>query len=176
MPISKKEKEVILGDLKEKLGTAKSAVLANYRGLTVSEATRLRRRMREAGCEFKIAKNTLTGLAAKQVGLEDLIPYLEGPVAIGFSTGDPVAPAKILTEFIREFKKMEIKAGVLEGKVIGADGVKGLADLPSREVLLARVLGGMQAPLYGFTNVLTGTLRSFAYALESLRKQRAGEA
>lgn len=176
MPISKKEKEIILADLKEKLETSKSAVLADYRGLTVSEATRLRRRMREAGCGFKIAKNTLTGLAAKQVGLDGLVPYLEGPVAIGFSTEDPVAPAKILTEFIREVKKMEIKAGVLEGRVIGADGVKGLADLPSREVLLSRVLGGMQTPLYGFASVLAGTLRSFVYALEALRRQRAGEA
>lgn len=175
MPKSKSEKEVLLQELKEKFEGSKVAVFADYRGLNVAEATKLRRRLREAGCEFKVAKNTLTSLATKQIGLEGLDPYLEGPMAIAFGT-DPVAPAKVLSEFIRETKKMEIKAGVLEGKVIDARGVKELAELPPREVLLARVLGGMQAPLYGFAGVLQGTLRSFVYALEAVRKQRAGEA
>jgi len=114
-------------------------------------------------------------LAAERVGFEGLTPYLEGQTAIAFGT-DPVAPAKVLYEFIREFKKMEIKGALLDGNVIDATGVKRLAELPSREVLLARVLGGMQAPLYGFASVLQGTLRSFVYALEAVRKQRAGEA
>lgn len=175
VPKSKSEKEVLLQELKEKFEGSKVAVFADYRGLNVAEATKLRRRLREAGCEFKVAKNTLTSLATKQIGLEGLDPYLEGPMAIAFGT-DPVAPAKVLSEFIRETKKMEIKAGVLEGKVIDARGVKELAELPPREVLLARVLGGMQAPLYGFAGVLQGTLRSFVYALEAVRKQRAGEA
>ncbi|MCL6639138.1 MAG: 50S ribosomal protein L10 [Firmicutes bacterium] len=176
MPKSREEKELILQELKEKLGSAKVVVLTDYRGLTVAEVTRLRRRLREAGCEFKVAKNTLASLAARQLGLEGLDPYLEGPVSIAMSAEDPVAPAKVLTEFIRETRKMEIKAGVLEGKVINAEGVRGLADLPPREVLLAKVLGGMQAPLYGFASVLQGTLRSFVYVLEAVRKQRAGEA
>ncbi|MCL6635310.1 MAG: 50S ribosomal protein L10 [Peptococcaceae bacterium] len=175
MPVTRAEKEAIIQELKEKFAGSKAAVLADYRGLNVAEATRLRRRLREAGCEFKVAKNTLTALAAKQLGLEGLDPYLEGQVAIAFGK-DPVAPAKVLSEFIREIRKMEIKAGVLEGKVIDAKGVKELADLPPREVLLARVLGGMQAPLYGFVGVLQGTLRSFVYVLEAVRKQRAGEA
>jgi large subunit ribosomal protein L10 len=175
VPISKAEKEVIIEELKEKFETANVAILADYRGLTVAEATRLRRRLRENGSEFKVAKNTLVGLAAKSKGLDALEPFLEGPVGIAFSS-DPVAPAKVLAEFIRETKKMEIKAGVLDGKVIDAKAVKDLADLPSREVLLAKVLGGMQAPLYGFAGVLQGTLRSFVYALEAVRKQRAGEA
>lgn len=174
MPKNKSEKEVLIQELKQKFGGAKAAVLADYRGLNVAEATKLRRRLREAGCEFKVAKNTLASLAASQLGLEGLDPYLEGPIAIAFGT-DPVAPAKVLSDFIRETKKMEIKAGVLEGKVIDAKGVKALADLPPREVLLAKVLGGMQTPLYGFAGVLQGTLRSFVYALEAVRKQRAGE-
>jgi large subunit ribosomal protein L10 len=176
VPITRAEKENILQELKEKIEGSKSVILADYKGLNVSEVTRLRRRMREAGCEFKVAKNTLTSLAAKQIGLEGLDAYLEGQVAIAFGKEDPVAPAKLLSEFIRETKKMEIKAGVLEGRVIDATEVKALADLPSREVLLARVLGGMQSPLYGFASVLQGTLRSFVYALEAVRKQRAGEA
>lgn len=175
MPITRAEKEAILQELKVKFEESKAAVLADYRGLNVTEATKLRRRLREAGCELKVAKNTLASLAAKQLGLEGLDPYLEGQIAIAFGK-DPVAPAKVLSEFIRETKKMEIKAGILEGNVIDAKGVKELADLPSREVLLAKVLGGMQAPLYGFASVLQGTLRSFVYALEAVRKQRAGEA
>ncbi|BAF58489.1 MAG: 50S ribosomal protein L10 [Pelotomaculum sp.] len=175
MPITRAEKEAIIQELKEKFKEARVAVLADYRGLNVAEATRLRRRLREAGCEFKVAKNTLTGLAARQAGLEGLDPYLEGPIAIAFGV-DPVAPAKVLSDFIRETRKMEIKAGVLEGTIIDARRVRDLADLPPREVLLARVLGGMQAPLYGFAGALQGTLRKFIYALEAIRKQKAGEA
>lgn len=176
MPITRAEKETILQELKEKIEGSKSMILADYRGLNVGEVTKLRRRMREAGCEFKVAKNTLTALAAKQIGLEGLDTYLEGQVAIAFGKADPVAPAKVLSEFIRETKKMELKAGVLEGRVIDAKEVKALADLPPRDVLLAKVLGGMQTPLYGFASVLQGTLRGFVYALEAVRKQRAGEA
>lgn len=175
VPITRAEKEAIIQELKEKFKEARVAVLADYRGLNVAEATRLRRRLREAGCEFKVAKNTLTGLAARQAGLEGLDPYLEGPIAIAFGV-DPVAPAKVLSDFIRETRKMEIKAGVLEGTIIDARRVRDLADLPPREVLLARVLGGMQAPLYGFAGALQGTLRKFIYALEAIRKQKAGEA
>lgn len=175
VPINKSQKEAIIGELKEKLSGSKAAVLVDFRGLNVSEANMLRRRLREAGCEFRITKNTLTGLAALQLGLQGLDPYLRGQVAIAFGN-DPVMPAKVLSEFIRDTKKMEIKAGILEGKVIEASAVKVLADLPSREVLLARVLGGMQAPLYGFAGVLQGTLRTFVYALEAVRRQRAGEA
>ncbi|MDD4335062.1 MAG: 50S ribosomal protein L10 [Desulfotomaculaceae bacterium] len=175
MPRSKAEKERIVQEMKEKFESSQAAVLADYRGLNVAEATKLRRRLREADCELKIAKNTLVSLAAAQTGLEELKPFLEGQVAIAFGA-DPVAPAKILSGFIKEIKKMEIKAGVLEGKVIDVREVKELAELPSREVLLAKILGGMQTPLYGFANVLQGTLRSLVYTLEAVRKVRAEEA
>ena len=109
------------------------------------------------------------------MGIEGLEPYLEGPTVIAFSGEDLVAPAKIFADFVKETKTFEIKGGFLEGRAIGLKDVRELADLPPREVLLARVLGGMQAPMYGFATVLQGTLRSFAYALEALRKQKAGE-
>jgi large subunit ribosomal protein L10 len=173
---TREEKSLIIKEMTERFKQAKAAVLTDYKGLNVAEATKLRRRFRKSDCEFKVAKNTLVRLAAKQAGVEGLDSYLEGPTAIAFSEHDPVAPAKVLFEFIREFKKMEIKAGVLEGRVIDAVVVRKLADLPSREVLLTKVAGGMQAPLYGLVNVLYGTLCSFVYALESLRKQRASEA
>lgn len=173
---TREEKSLIIKELVDKFKQARASVFVDYKGLNVAEATKLRRRFRELDCEFRVAKNTLTRLAAKQAGVEGLDAYLEGPTAIAFSEHDPVAPAKVLFEFIREFKKMEVKAGVLEGKVISAMVVRELADLPPREVLLAKLAGGMRAPLYGLVNVLHGTMRSFVYALEALRKQRANEA
>lgn len=172
---TKQKKEEILDELREEFKHAKVAIMANYRGQTVASMTRLRKRLREKGCDLKVAKNTLTLKVAKEMGIEGLEPYLEGPTVIAFSGEDLVAPAKVFAEFVKETKTFEIKGGVLGGRAIGLKDVRDLADLPPREVLLARVLGGMQTPMYGFATVLQGTLRSFAYALEALRKQRAGE-
>jgi large subunit ribosomal protein L10 len=149
--------------------------MANYRGLNVAQMTKLRRRLREKGCELKVAKNTLTLKVAREMGIEGLDSYLEGPTVMAFSNEDLVAPAKVFTEFVKETKIFEIKGGILEGRVVDAKAVRDLSDLPSREVLLAKVLGGMQTPMYGFASVLQGTLRSFVYALEAVRKQKAGE-
>jgi large subunit ribosomal protein L10 len=149
--------------------------MANYRGLNVAQMTKLRRRLREKGCELKVAKNTLTLKVAREMGIEGLDSYLEGPTVMAFSNEDLVAPAKVFTEFVKETKIFELKGGILEGRVVDAKAVRDLSDLPSREVLLAKVLGGMQTPMYGFASVLQGTLRSFVYALEAVRKQKAGE-
>jgi len=168
----RKKKEIAVGEIRERLSRSPSAVLTDYRGLTVGEATRLRSQLREAGVEFKVLKNTLTKRAADEVGITGLETYLEGPTAIAFSSTDPVAPAKILLQFIKTAKKMEIKAGILEGKVIDPDGVKALADLPSREELLAKLAGSMKAPLYGLASVLAGPMRNFVYALDQIRQQK----
>jgi len=173
---TKQQKEVFVEAVYEKMQSCKSAILADYRGLTVAAVTELRNKLRESNSDLKVAKNTLIKIAVDKIGIEGLDPYLEGPTAIAFGYDDPVAPAKILSEFARTNKELEIKGGVLEGRVITAEGVKGLASLPSREVLLAKVLGGMQAPLNGFANVLQGNIRNFVYVLEAVRKQKAGEA
>ena len=173
---TKQQKELFVEAVHEKMQSCKSAILADYRGLTVSAITELRNKLRESNSDMKVAKNTLIKIAVDKIGIEGLDPYLEGPTAIAFGYDDPVAPAKILSEFARTNKALEIKGGVLEGRVITAEGVKSLASLPSREVLLAKVLGGMQAPLYGFANVLQGNIRNFVYVLEAVRKQKAGEA
>jgi len=173
---TKEEKQKVVEALKEKFQNSKVAVLANYRGLDVAAVTALRRRLRESGGELKVAKNTLAGIAAREAGLQGLDPYLEGPTAIAFGFADPVSPAKILTEFAREFKQLEIKGGILGGKILPDQDIRRLADLPAREVLLGKVLGGMQAPLYGLVNVLQGNLRNLVYALEAIRRQKAGEA
>ena len=172
---TRQEKELLLQEVREKLSGCKVAIMADYRGLNVAAMTKLRRRLREKGSELKVVKNTLTLKAARDLGFEGLDPYLEGPTAIAFSQEDLVAPAKVLTDFVKEFKILEIKGGLLEGKVIDISAVKNLAELPSREVLLTKVLGGMQSPMYGFAGVLQGMLRNFVYVLEAVRKQKAGE-
>lgn len=168
------EKIQTVADIKEKLSTTKGAVLTNYRGLTVAQDTKLRRKLREAGVEYRVFKNTMTRIAAKEAGIDGLDPYLEGPTAIAMSYTDPVAPAKIISDFVKEHKlqALEIKAGLLEGTVIDVNGVKALSNLPPREVLIAQVLAGFQAPIAGFVNVLSGTMRNLVYALEAVRQQK----
>lgn len=167
-------KQEIVADLKEKLTTAKGAVLTSYRGLTVAQDTQLRSKLRESGVHYQVVKNTMTRFAAKDAGIEGLDQYLEGTTALAVSTTDPVAPAKVISDFIKESKLegLEIKAGLVEGKVIDAASVKALAALPAREVLIAQVLAGMQSPITGLVNVLQGSIRNVVYALDAVRKQK----
>jgi large subunit ribosomal protein L10 len=169
------EKAQVVAEIKERFQNSTGVVLADYRGLTVSEVTQLRAQLRQAGVEYRVLKNTLVRRAANEVGIEGLDPYLEGPTAVAFSA-DPVAPAKVLADFAKTAKTFTIKGGVVEGKVIDLAGVKALADLPSREVLLAQVLRGMQAPLAGMANVLQGPIRKMGYALEEVRKLKEAQA
>ncbi|MGD9155448.1 MAG: 50S ribosomal protein L10 [Bacillota bacterium] len=169
------EKEALVREIRQKFEASKTVVLADYRGLNVMEVTELRKKMREADIDYKVLKNTMTSRAAKAANIEGLDPYLTGPTALAFSYNDYAAPAKILTEFAKTHKKLELKAGVLEGKVIGLELVRNLAELPSREVLLGKVAGMFQAPLRGLVTVLAGPLRGFACAVEAIRKQKAGE-
>jgi large subunit ribosomal protein L10 len=166
------DKEAIVAELTQKLAAVKGAVLTDYRGLTVAQDTKLRRKLRDAGVEYRVVKNTMTRIAAHGLGLEALDPYLEGPTAIAMSFTDPVAPAKIISQFSKENKILDIKVGVVEGKVIDVEGVKALASLPSREVLLAMLANGMQAPIVGIVNVLQGNIRKLAYALDAVREAK----
>ena len=167
-------KQATVAELKEKLTSAKGAVLVNYRGLTVAQDTKLRRQLREAGVEYRVVKNTMTRIAAQEAGLEGLDVYLEGPTAMAISATDPVAPAKIIIDFVKEHKlqALEVKAGLVEGNVIDEKGVKALASLPSREVLIAKMLGSMQSPITGLVNVLQGNIRNLVYALDAVRQQK----
>lgn len=168
------EKQAVVAELKGKLQNTKGAVLTNYRGLTVAQDTNLRRKLREAGVEYRVVKNTMTRIAANELGIEGLDAHLEGPTAIAMSFTDPVAPAKVISEFVKENKLqvLEVKAGLVEGKVIDTAGVKALASLPPREVLISKALAGMQSPIVGIVNVLQGNLRNLVYALEAVRKQK----
>ncbi len=168
----KPEKVQMVQEIQERLSKVQGAVIADYRGLDVATITELRKQLREAGVEFKVLKNTLTILAAREVGLDDLEQFLTGPTAIAFGYDDPVTAAKIISDFAKKNKDLEIKGGLVEGKVLDANGVKALADLPSREVLLSMVLRGMQAPIAGMVNVLQGNIRNLVYALEAVRKKK----
>jgi large subunit ribosomal protein L10 len=172
----REEKAAAVELIKESLQNAQGSVLTDYRGLTVAEMNELRRKLREAGVEFKVVKNTLTWRAAKDLGLNDLEPILEGPTAIAFGLTDPVAPAKIISEFAKSHKALEIKAGILEGTVIPLEKVKALADLPSKEQLLGQVAAVMQAPIVNLVNVLQAPIRNLAYAVDALREKREQEA
>ena len=167
-----KQKKEVVKELSEKIRNSKALVLADYRGLTVEQDTELRNALRKAGVDYKVVKNTLTLFAARENGLEGLESYLTGPTSLAISTTDPVAPAKVLSEYAKKYDKLELKVGVVEGKIIDVNGIKALAELPSREVLIARVLGGLNAPITGFVNVLNGNIRGLVVALNAIREKQ----
>ncbi|WP_124726387.1 50S ribosomal protein L10 [Staphylospora marina] len=143
-------KKAVVAEIAEKLQKSKSTIVADYRGLTVKEMNELRKQLREVGVEFHVLKNTLTKRAAEQVGQDDLSQFLTGPSALAFSYEDVVAPAKVLHKFAKDSKKMEIKGGMVEGRMVTQDEIKALADLPSREGLLSMLLSVLQAPIRNF--------------------------
>ncbi|WP_416829431.1 50S ribosomal protein L10 [Ectobacillus polymachus] len=143
----KEAKQAVVSEITTKLQESKSTVVVDYRGLTVAEVTELRKQLREAGVEFKVYKNTLTRLAATEANVTELNEFLTGPNAIAFSNEDVVAPAKVLNDFAKAHEALEIKAGVIEGKITSAADVKAIAELPSREGLLSMLLSVLQAPI-----------------------------
>lgn len=169
----KKEK---VKELADKMREAKSFVLADYRGLTVEQDTKLRREMRAAGVEYTVIKNSIIRFAAQENGYEGLNQYLEGPTAVAISLNDPVAPSKLLTKFAKEYEKLEIKAGVVEGKIVDINGIKAIASLPSKEELVAKVVGGLSGPLYGLVNVLNANIRGLVVALNAIAEKKQAEA
>jgi len=140
-------KKHIVDEITDKLKNSVSTVVVDYRGLTVSEVTELRKQLREAGVEFKVYKNTMTRRAAEAAGFAGLNDVLTGPNAIAFSNEDVVAPAKILNDFAKKNEALELKAGVIEGNVATVEEIKALAELPSREGLLSMLLSVLQAPI-----------------------------
>lgn len=170
-------KQAVVAQLKEQLESAKGVVLTSYKGLTVAQDTELRRELREAGVSYHVVKNTMLRIAAKEAGIEGIEEHLEGTTAFAFSTEDAVAPAKVICGFIKKNKLedaevLTIKVGMVEGKVIGVDEVKALAALPSREELIAKLLGSMNAPISNTVNVLQGVIRNAVYVLDAIRSQK----
>ena len=168
------EKQQLVTDLKDKINRAFSGVVVDYRGITVTDDTKLRRDLRNEGVEYFVIKNTLLRRAADDCGLEELNSALEGTTALALSMENYTSAAKILDKFAEDSKgKFTIKAGFVEGKVLDADGVSDLAKLPSREVLIAQVLGGFNAPISGFANVLNANLRGLVVALNAIAEKQS---
>lgn len=142
--MNRKEKEQIISDFNKKIEGYKAVVLTHYRGLNVDQMNHLRKRLREEKVSYHVIKNTLMRLASKGTDLEKLGDYFEGPTAIAISYGDPILLAKVLLEFIKTQPSLEIKVGLIEGRVAPPEEVKALATMPSREVLLAQILGEIQ--------------------------------
>ena len=147
-------KQPIVEEISANIKDAQSVVLVDYRGLTVEQDTNLRKQLREAGITYKVYKNTFMNFAFKGTQFEGLSEYLEGPNAIAISTEDATAPARILAEFAKTADKLEIKAGVVEGTTYDAKGIATIASIPSREVLISRLLGSLQSPVTNFARVI----------------------
>ncbi|MFC5713781.1 50S ribosomal protein L10 [Thalassorhabdus alkalitolerans] len=158
------QKQQVVSEIAEKLENSVSTILVDYRGLDVAEATELRKQLREAGVDFKVYKNTMTRRATEQVNLTDLDEHLVGPTAIATSTEDVVAPAKVLNNFAKNHEALEIKTGVIEGRVVSLDEIKQLADLPSHDGLVSMLLSVLQAPM-----------RNFALATKAVADQKEEE-
>jgi large subunit ribosomal protein L10 len=180
--VPRQEKIAAVEEIKDKLDSAEVAILTEFQGLNVAEITALRKLFREADVDYKVYKNTLTRIAADQLGITGIEDYLIGTTALAFGASDPVAPAKIVKNFVSGHEKFKIKGGILNNKGITANDVIALADIPPKEVLLARVLGGMQAPVSSFLSVLEAPIRNiinvfgapirdFIYVLKNIAEQ-----
>ncbi len=175
MPSEKilEQKKALVASLSDKLKNSCAGVIVNYKGINVSDDTKLRKELRESGVEYFVVKNTLLQRAAKEAGLDGLEPVLEGTTAIAISKEDHVAAARILCKFADENDFFKAKAGFIDGKVISEAEVNNLAKLPTKEVLVAKALGGLNAPISGFVTVLNGTIKGLVVALNAIAEKQS---
>ncbi len=165
------KKQIVL-ELKEKMESCQGIIFYDYRGLNVEEVTELRNKFREAGVEYHVIKNSMLKRAADMLEIQGLDSTLAGPTAVAFGISDPVAPAKVLVEFVKKLKKTEIKAGVLGKKVIDIKSIEALAELPSKEQLIAQLAGTLNAPITGLARSLSGIICKLGYALNAVKEQK----
>lgn len=166
-------KEAAVAEVQEKFSNAQSLILIDYRGVSVAEDTELRNQFRAAGVEYKVIKNAIIKRAADNLSYEGLDPLLEGPTSVAYSETDAVAPAKIIAKFIKTKDKMSVKGGVLDGKMIDAAMVDSLAKLPSKEELLAKLMGTLNAPVTNFVMTLSGLLSKTVRVLDAIKETKS---
>ena len=171
MSAALEEKKKLVEELKEKIGSAQSIVIVDYKGLTVFEDTELRKTLREANVEYRVLKNRLMQKAFNELGYTEFDEALNGPTAVAFAATDPAAPAKILLESADKTKKITVKCGMVDGAFVTPDGVKELATLPPKEVLIAKLLGTMSAPISGLARVLNETIAGLARVLNQIAEK-----
>ena len=157
-------KKQVVSDIVKKFQDAQSVIVVSFSGLSVEDVTALRAQFRQNNVEYCVLKNTMINLATKEMGYEGLAAHLEGPTAVAFGYEDMIAPAKILSDFSKKAKKMTIKCGICDGAFLDEAGVQALANLPSKEVLIAKIMGSMMS-----------SVSKFVYCVEALRKKQAGE-
>lgn len=173
--MNREGKQQIITDFHDKLVAAKAVFLADFRGMNVEKATALRNELRKVAVDYKVVKNTLLDLASKETDKAVLASHYAGPTAVALSYDDPVAAAKVLAKFAKDNQNVfKLKAGVLSGKAINAAEIQALADLPSREVLLAKLLGSLNAPVANFVRTLAAVPGSFVRALDAIRAKKQG--
>lgn len=174
MPSEKilEQKQQQVAALKEAFEKANVGVLVNYSGITVEKDTKLRRQLREAGCVYKVVKNTLLSRAFKDAGIEGLDECLNGTTAIAYSENGYTEAPKILSDYAKDNENFQVKAGFIDGGAVDAQSIDALAKLPPKEVLLAQVLGGLNGPIQGFANVLNGTMRGLVIALNAVAEKQ----
>ena len=172
------EKDAVIAEVQQLLTDTENVFVSDYRGLTVAELAELRGKLRESGAQFKIVKNTLGGIAADKSGREPVKELLTGPTGVTFCGDDMVGAAKALADFAKTHPQLEVRGGLLDASLIDAAGVKAIAGLPPRDVLIAQLVGTMAAPMSGLVTVLQGTISGFVRALDQVAQQRAaaGEA
>ena len=174
--MSREKKAQIVDQLQEVFSRCKIGVLTDYRGLSAAEMTVLRRKLREAGIEYKVVKNTLARFAAERAGRNDLIGLFDGPVAIAFGYGEITEPARALHEYIRSAKSsLSVKGGFLDAGILTSDDVTTLSTLPPKEMLLAQVLAGMQSPIVSLVGTLINPIRGVMGVLQARITQLEGE-
>lgn len=166
------QKQQQVAALKEAFEKANVGVLVNYSGITVEKDTKLRKQLREAGCEYKVVKNTLLSRAFKDAGIDGLDECLNGTTAIAYSENGYTEAPKILSDYAKDNENFQVKAGFIDGGAVDAKSIDALAKLPPKEVLLAQVLGGLNGPIQGFANVLNGTMRGLVSALNAIAEKQ----
>lgn len=171
--MEKSQKVKLVEELQEKLQKANATFIAEYKGIKAVDMNEIRKSLRDASIDFKIVRNTLSRRAVKGTAIEPLAERLKGPTAIAFSYKDAAAAAKALVQFTKDKPNLKLMAGTLGSKVIDVNEIKGLAELPPREVLLGRLLGSMKSPVSGFVCVLSGVPRKLVYALSALKDKKA---
>ncbi len=171
--MNKNEKQELIDELHGKFEAAKAAIVTEYKGLTVAEITDLRNELRKSRLEYRVVKNTLAIRAAAGTSAQKLNDYMQGPTGLVLGFGDPVAPAKAVTEFAKKNGKLKVKIGIIEGSLANEKELKAIASLPSREQLLSQMAAGFQAPASKMARLLNATVARLGYALAALKEQKA---
>ena len=171
---NREQKATAISEFSEGIGSAQNAFVLDFKGITVPQVTELRKQVRESGSEYVVIKNTLALIAVKDTPLQKLTGTFSGMTAIAYNTTDPVALAKVLTKFAKDVPSVQFKGALLAGQVVAANEIQNIANLPSREELLSKLLYLMQHPIRGLAVVLNGTIRNFAVVLDQIAKQKGG--